>query len=116
MRSPKNILVRFLLITVVLILGCHRAAWGRIIYVDRNAKGAINGSSWTNACRNLEDALGKARSAEKPVEVRVAQGVWKPGWSGYSVEEKRHASFELYSGVTLKGGYAGVEGEDPDRH
>ena len=50
----------------------------RIIYVDANALGANNGSSWENAYKFLQDALADANSSVKPVEIRVSQGVYKP--------------------------------------
>ncbi|MBN1507185.1 MAG: hypothetical protein JW955_10090 [Sedimentisphaerales bacterium] len=51
----------------------------------------------------------------------MAQGIYKPSYSGtvggppdFRAEENRKASFKLSSGVTLKGGYAGLGAEDPN--
>ena len=83
-------------------------AEGKIIYVDADATGANDGSSWENAYTYLQDALADANSAEKPVEIRVAQGIYKPNQGGeVHPSNPREATFYLYSGVTLKGGYAG---------
>ena len=53
-------------------------ATGRIIYVDTDAIGADDGSSWENAYTFLQDALADANSAVKPVEIRLAKGTYKP--------------------------------------
>jgi probable HAF family extracellular repeat protein/predicted outer membrane repeat protein len=44
-------------------------------YVDADATGAHDGSSWTNAYNNLQDALAVA---EKYDEILVAQGIYTP--------------------------------------
>jgi len=46
-----------------------------IIYVDADATGANNGSSWADAFNNLQSALIAAESDD---EIRVAQGVYTP--------------------------------------
>ncbi len=87
------------------------AAAGGTIYVDDDATGANDGSSWTDAYNYLQDALANAHSAAKPVEIRVAQGTYKPdedtahptGTSDYS------ATFQLISGVAIYGGIGGGE-------
>ena len=43
-----------------------------ILYVDDDAVGANDGSSWENAYVYLQDALTDA--ADKPIEIRVAAG------------------------------------------
>jgi hypothetical protein len=45
------------------------------IYVEANATGANNGSSWADAFNDLQDALAKAQSGD---EIRVAQGAYTP--------------------------------------
>jgi hypothetical protein len=91
-----------------------RYASGKIIYVDGNAAGGNDGMSWVNAYLCLQDALADASNSAKPVEIRVAQGTYKPDHgNGYTHGDKQ-ASFLLESGVTLKGGFAGVGTDDPD--
>ncbi|OHB63143.1 MAG: hypothetical protein A2Y76_15310 [Planctomycetes bacterium RBG_13_60_9] len=121
MRFAENILTHWPLVILVVVLALQETSWGRTIYVDANAKGRNNGSSWVDANPNLDSALWSARAATKPVEVRVAQGIYKPSYSGsvggppdVVAEERRKGSFKLYSGVTLKGGYAGLGAEDPN--
>ena len=49
-----------------------------IYYVDSDANGANDGSSWVDAFNYLQDALADAYSSVKPVEIHVAQGIYKP--------------------------------------
>lgn len=80
------------------------------IYVDTNARGTNDGSSWKNAFKNLQDGLAVAVPGR---EVRVAQGVYTPDQGlGISVGS-REASFTLGGGVTIQGGYAGATEPDP---
>jgi phosphotriesterase-related protein len=94
----------------------YATAEPRIIYVDDDAAGANDGSSWENAYVYLQDALTDANSAEKPVEIRVAQGAYKPHQSRMPINEFfwRSTSFELINEVVLKGGYAGIKELDPN--
>lgn len=85
-----------------------------IIYVDGRSTGANDGSSWTDAYVYLQDALAEATTAEKPIEVRVAQGTYKPDEGANQTPADRAATFQLLDGVTLKGGYAGFGQPDPD--
>jgi hypothetical protein len=80
---------------------------GKIIYVDDDASGANDGSSWTNAYNYLQDALADANTSAKPVEIHVAQGTYKPDLGAGITPGDREATFQLINDVTLKGGYAG---------
>ncbi len=85
-----------------------------VIYVDANATGLDNGSSWGNAYKYLQDALSDADAAVKPVEVRVAQGTYTPD-QGRSIKAgDRMAAFPLKDGTSILGGFAGTSGEDPN--
>jgi hypothetical protein len=99
--------------TLLLATLCTAAA-GKIIYVDDDTTGANDGSSWENAYIYLQDAMADANSAEKPVEIRVAQGIYKPDQGAYQTPGDREATFRLINGVTLIGGYAGLGGPDPN--
>jgi len=87
-----------------------------VIYVDADALGANDGTSWENAYKYLQAALADANSAEKPVEIRVAQGVYKPDEDTLHPKGTgdRTAAFRLINGVTVKGGYAGASSTDPN--
>jgi parallel beta-helix repeat protein len=86
---------------------------GKTIYVDDDAVGANDGSSWTDAYNYLQDALADANSAEKPVEIRVAKGIYKPDQGKNQNPGDRGATFQLINGVTLEGGYASFGELDP---
>ncbi len=88
-----------------------------MIYVDGNAAGGNDGSSWADAYNFLQDALADANSAEKPVEIRVAQGMYTPDRGVGITRGDPGVAFRLINGVTVKGGFAGHFGIDPDaRH
>ncbi len=81
-----------------------REAKAATLYVDLRANGANNGSSWNDAYNYLQKALTVAQAGD---EIRVAQGVYKPGLDHLS-------SFRPKSGLVIKGGYAGVSQSHPD--
>jgi len=99
-------------ICLLLVVPCQ----AKTIYVDANALGANNGSSWTDAYKYLQDALADANSSTKPVEICVAQGVYRPDEDTLHSNGTgdRTATFQLINGVTLKGGYAGFGQPDPN--
>jgi len=86
----------------------------RIIYVDDDAAGINDGTSWEDAYVYLQDALADANSIEKPVEIRVAQGVYKPDQGAYQTPGDREVAFQLINNVTINGGYAGSSQTDPN--
>jgi len=106
---------RICLVTSILLLfALCTSTMGKTIYVDDDAAGANEGSSWLNAYKYLQDALADANSAQKPVEIRVAQGIYKPDQGKNQTLGNREATFQLINGVTLKGGYAGLGEPDPN--
>jgi predicted outer membrane repeat protein len=90
-----------------------------VYYVDDDATGANDGSSWADAYWMLQDALAAGRYGD---EIRVAQGNYKPDQQvvitarGPQIRGSgdRTATFQLINGVSLKGGYAGFGETDPD--
>ncbi|MHC4867032.1 MAG: right-handed parallel beta-helix repeat-containing protein, partial [Planctomycetota bacterium] len=62
----------------------------------------------------MQDALADANTSPKPVEIRVAQGTYKPDEGAGVTDGDRTATFRLMNGVTLKGGYAGDGEPDPN--
>jgi hypothetical protein len=77
------------------------------LYVDVNSPGPNrDGTSWDAAYLNPQDALAVAVSGDT---IRVADGTYKPT-SGTD----RTISFNLKTGVSLLGGYAGYRAADPD--
>ncbi len=133
MVERKNLSSRPAIFGILIILNAGALAADKIIYVDDDAVGANDGSSWQNAYTFLQDALVDANSAEKPVEIRVARGLYKPNQgifpvipgginartmepypAKYPADLGERISFQLISGVTLKGGYAGIGETDPN--
>ena len=102
--------LRTCLISIFLVAALCPATFGKIIYVDDDAAGANDGSSWENAYTFLQEALADANSAEKPVEIRVAQGIYRPNQGLVAIPEFdwRTTTFQLINGVALTGGYAGL--------
>jgi hypothetical protein len=88
----------------------------RRIFVDADANGVGDGSSWADAYRYLQCALNAASSSDKPVEILVAQGVYKPDEGIVTIPEfdRRLLTFQLFDDVIVKGGYAGFGEPEPD--
>lgn len=103
-----------ILCVALTLLGSAPTVGGNVIYVDADASGANDGSSWANAYSYLQDALADSNSADKPVEIRVAQGIYKPDKGPNQTVGDGEATFRLINGVTLKGGYAGFSASDPN--
>jgi len=99
------------LLTLLLLFSLIPPAAAEVIYVDADATGANNGSSWADAYNYLQDALSDANAAIKPVEIRVAGGAYRPNENTLhpSGTGDREATFQLLNGVNIKGGYAGLD-------
>jgi len=69
------------------------------LYVDIDATGGNNGSSWGNAFTDLQDGIDFAASG---IEVWVAEGTYVPG-------ANRSDSFVPKPGVRVFGGFTGTE-------
>ena len=81
MRKTTNL--KTSLTIAVFLLGIHcTIAAGGTIYVDANAAGANNGSSWANAYNYLQDALADATVSGD--DIWVAKGMYKPDQGGGS--------------------------------
>ncbi len=81
--------------------------FGNILYVDANASGANNGSSWTDAYTDLQSALNN--NCPGITEIWVAAGIYKPT-SGTD----RNISFVMKEGIAIYGGLIGNEPLDYD--
>lgn len=96
-------------------------ATGHRIYVDHDATGNSDGSSWQDAYGNLQLALIQARAlaAQGRVEMWVAAGVYRPNAPNANPNDRARA-FQLASNVALYGGFAGTESaldqRDPAAH
>ena len=76
-----------------------------IIYVNDDATGLNNGTSWENAFIDLQDAL--ASTCPVITQIWVADGVYKP-----TPKKSRSQSFQLRNNFALYGGFAGTEPAD----
>jgi len=92
-------------------MGAYEYGSRKTIYVDRDASGAEDGSNWADAFRYLQDALRVATGRDR---ILVAEGVYKPDQGIYQPPCERTATFQLISGVTVQGGYAGFGQPDPN--
>jgi len=81
----------------------------KVLYVDADAAGADDGSSWQDAYLNLSVAIEAAQSGD---QVWVAAGIYYPtSQPNYPVgsADPRFNHFTLKNGVSLYGGFAGDE-------
>ncbi len=72
-----------------------------MIYVNVDAGGSNDGSSWADAYSNLQSALSFASSGD---QIWVAKGTYFPAADG-----DRTLSFDIPNGVEVYGGFAGTE-------
>jgi len=83
------------------------------IYVDLNAHGEGDGSSWKDAFRHLEDACHAAAefNDDVPKEIWIAKGTYKP-----SSTRNRSEYFPLTANTSYIGGFAGNETSKSERN
>lgn len=110
--TPVRIPARLRLARLVLLIGglagagaAHARAPGEL-FVDANASGLQDGSSWVDAFTNLNSALALAGPGS---HILIAGGTYKPDEGSGN----RSATFVIPDGVVLTGGYAGNAGSDP---
>ncbi|MFK7802353.1 MAG: hypothetical protein AB8G95_12020, partial [Anaerolineae bacterium] len=93
-------LCAFVLLNLTFSTSRTEAILQTIIYVDADAPGLNNGSSWKNAYTDLQSALAAATTTDA---IWVAAGVYTtPGNNAL-------ATFQLVNGVELYGGFNGSE-------
>ncbi|TWT45447.1 hypothetical protein RAS1_18720 [Phycisphaerae bacterium RAS1] len=83
---------------LLMFAGCP--AYADVIYVDADATGTGDGSSWLNALTSLPAALDLADAGD---ELWVAAGIYRPAAGS------RDATIRLKTGVAIYGGFAGAE-------
>lgn len=80
-----------------------------VIFVDAEAIGLNDGTSWANAYSDLQDALAATPDPAVPFTlIWVAQGTYRPS-ARTDPADPRSATFQLASGVQLFGGFSGSE-------
>ncbi len=106
---------KVILLSIVLPAIFFTNSYAKVIYVDDDANGTNNGTSWENAYKYLQDALTDAKNAPKPVEIRAAQGTYRPDQGAGQTKGDRNTSFKLLGGLTtISGGYAGLGQTEPN--
>lgn len=90
---------------------------GTVVYVDLDATGANDGTSWQNAFTELSAALSFAAVQGNGVsEIWVAEGAYTPS----PIQRNREVSFALVGEVAVYGGFTGGEAalseRDPSTH
>jgi hypothetical protein len=102
--GPLRVLRSFLVsvASAILLAGIPSVAWGQasIVYVDAQAGGTNDGSSWPNAFTSLSNAL-----AVGPAEFWIAEGIYAPG----NPASPQTETFNIQSGQQLYGGFAANE-------
>ncbi len=108
---------RFTLVAAVFMaLALPPSLQAKIIYVDGDANGLNNGSSWSDAYTFLQDALKEISYGGKATEIRVAEGVYRPDRSSAHPNGTRDhdMSFYLLTDIPIRGGFAGFGSPDPN--
>lgn len=81
-----------------------------MLYVDDSATNGLNdGSSWANAYVHLQDALTQAERYCGISEIWVAAGTYRPDEGAWQTPGDHTATFQLFSGLAVYGGFAGTE-------
>ena len=101
-----------LVVVVTCLFGGFAAGAQPIIYVDDDASGSGDGSSWSNAFTSLQDALAAAATGD---QLWIAEGTYRPDQGSSVAAGDRTTSFRIESGQTLIGGFLGTETSVEDR-
>jgi len=94
------------LIFPTLLFFITHTSFGLQIFVDQNATGANNGTSWSDAYVELQDALIASTGGD---EIWVAAGTYTPDWNGSAHDLDINKYFELKADVSVYGGFNGTE-------
>jgi len=108
MRGHLTIFAVALLVSMVVSHAAAETTDGiLVVYVDANAGGVNDGSSWEDAYNDLQDALD-SENTPAPAEIWVAAGVYKPVEPevfGSPTIDERDETFHLRNGITIYGGF-----------
>jgi len=102
-KLKGNCVIKPLMILLALSATMLSAA---VVYVDENASGNADGSTWTNAYIYLQEALENASSGD---EIWVAAGTYYPDDGTNQTADNRSQSFQIYDSLSVYGGFDGSE-------
>lgn len=87
----------------------------RPIYVDADATGSGDGSSWADAYTELQSALAEVAYGQ---DIWVSEGVYYPDYDSLSDVHTGNisATFRLVNDVVLYGGFSGTESSEDQRN
>lgn len=101
-----HVIFAFILLTMGLgsgqAAGQNSLALATTIYVDLEAAGSNDGTSWEDAFTDLQPALEQAVSGD---QVWVAAGTYFPTVQHCGTGDERYKSFHLKNGVAVYGGF-----------
>lgn len=93
-------------------LGAYEGGIANTYYVDMDASGNDDGSSWDDAFTTLQDALVIAASGD---EIWVAEGTYYPDEGASQTDGDRNSKFQIPSGVKVYGGFSTYEASFSER-
>src|SRR6056297_2411520 len=98
--SRSRLQIWLLLIPTTFTSGLVPATVGaETIFVDQNVSGSDDGSRWTDAHTDLQDALARASAGD---EIWVAAGLYKP-----TSATEPSAAFQIENGACVYGSFPG---------
>lgn len=84
--------------------------YGPTVFVDINSPEGGSGTSWSEAFSTIQEAAAYAAFYPGLVrEIWVAEGTYRPTNDDPNSDDPREAFFRLRSGLSLYGGFAGME-------
>ncbi|QNA44166.1 Ig-like domain-containing protein [Lacibacter sediminis] len=79
-----------------------------VMYVSKNVTGFIqDGNSWATAFKTLQDALANVNGCTR--QIWIAKGTYYPDEGVGAINNDRNATFSLKEGVSIYGGFSGIE-------
>ena len=105
----RRVVTALALFPLLLAFAASTAQAQELIFVDVDASGADDGSSWSDAYPNLQDALSTATDDDV---IAVAAGTYYPDIGEGIPVDDRETSFRItgaQDGLEVYGGYAGDE-------
>lgn len=100
LRLTKTVTMKSLLFSISALIICFNTL-ASVIYVDQNATGTNDGTNWTDAFDDLQEAIALSVFGD---EIWVAEGTYKP-----TTGTSRTISFEIKNGTKIYGGFNGAE-------